>query len=458
MHPFTTRFSFGCIFLFLLSFALRCSAIWFSADAFREDPDAYRALALSWKSTGTFGLPHDGSSRPTAFRPPLYPAVLTFLVQNETNESPAIPVSRIGFLHAILGALTAVGASICFYLWPHPNSNLKSTARGGKHLVISLIPGFLVACDPILIRQSQLIMTETLATFLMTLTMLGILWRTTQPNRFHTRAGVAFDFALGLLLGLQCLCRPTALAWLLLWLAGAFILTLSRFRLARNGTGSDSSPSWGRSSALYLVGTLLVLLPWGVRNWHEIGSFRLTTTHGGYTLLLANNDSLYDHFETSWSRAWDEADFFEGWARQKAIAKNELAEDQLAQSIAWRTIQTRPWDFAKSCVIRIGWLWAPWPNQSSLPVQTAIGLWYGTLYLLASIGCYQAWGHRKSSLSSQQAIWLLLSVLLSVTCVHAVYWSNMRMRSVCIPSLAIFASLPLLFTLPKENTTPIRKE
>ncbi|MCU0715977.1 MAG: hypothetical protein MUD03_07610 [Pirellula sp.] len=106
----------------------------------------------------------------------------------------------------------------------------------------------------------------------------------------------------------------------------------------------------------------------------------------------------------------------------------------------------------------MGWLWAPWPNQSSRAVQTVIGIWYGTLYLLALTGFYKALKRRNLSSLPQQATWLLASILLSVTCVHAVYWSNMRMRSVCIPSLAILASLPLLPTAPKENTMPTRKE
>lgn len=431
----------------------------FSSDAFQDDPDAYRSLALSWESTGTFGLLHDGTVRPTAFRPPLYPALLTLLAQRDASNNPFLSASSIGILHALLGALTAVGASLCFYLWPPIKTIPNPAERERNRLLRSLSPGILVTCDPILIRQSQLIMTETLATFLMTLTMLGVLWRTTQSSRFHKRTLIAFDFSLGLLFGLQCLCRPTALAWLVLWLAGVLIfLVLYRSGPARSDAIGDSSSTWIRSSTLYLAGTLLVLLPWGLRNWYEIGSFRLTTTHGGYTLLLANNDSLYDHFETSWSRDWDETAFFDEWANQKATTTNELEEDKLAQSIAWITIQNRPWDFAKSCLIRMGWLWAPWPNQSNPAVQTVIGVWYGTLYLLALTGFYRARKRRNLSCLPQQATWLLASILLSVTCVHAVYWSNMRMRSVCIPSLAILASLPLLPTVPKENTMPTRKE
>lgn len=470
MRPHSTRLTLGCIFLFFGSFALRWSVIAFSSDSLRDDPDAYRALALVWESTGTFGQLHNEKSRPTAFRPPLYPALLTLLVQRDASNTPFLPASTTGILHALLGALTSVGASLCFYIFSQYGSRLQTAELERRRWLGSLVPGVLVACDPILIRQSQLIMTETFATFLLTLTMLGLLWRSSCPNPLHSRTQLAWDFCLGLLFGLQCLCRPTALAWLILWLAGSSLLMLHRSRDSRK-RGANSLPklqsmprffnnasSWLYSTLAYLTGTLLVLLPWGLRNANEIGSFRLTTTHGGYTLLLANNDSLYDHFETSWSRSWDETSFFDEWAKQKASAQNELAEDGLAQSIAWQTIQNRPWDFAKSCLIRVGWLWAPWPNQSSRTVQTAIGLWYCTLYALAIVGGYQALRHGRSSIAFQQATWLLASVLLSVTCVHAVYWSNMRMRAVCIPSLAIFAALPLLPFASKENTTPTRSE
>lgn len=461
MPVYPNSFRLWCILLFITAFiaafALRCSAIFLSSDALTEDPDAYRALAITWRATGTFGLTHPSGVRPTAFRPPLYPATLALLVHRGSSPVAELPFHSVALLHAALGALTSLGTAICFYIW---TGRWGSDSRLSRwRIMLSLSAGLWVTLDPILVRQSQLIMTETLATFLTVLTMLGILVRSSLPISTSVRWPFVFDLSLGILFGLQSLCRPTAIAWLLLWLAGVVLISLSNAEKSKNPSRIERfiNLRGGMSMILgCLTGWFLVLLPWGLRNLDQSGVFRVTTTHGGYTLLLANNPSLYDHFQTSWSRSWDEAPFFEKWAIQKANVRGEQSEDELAQSLAWHTIRNRPAEFARACVIRIGWLWALWPNQSNTMVQLGIGIWYGVLYLLALIGCYRLLGNWKRAPSTRHGTWLMASILLSVTLVHSVYWSNMRMRSVCIPSLAMLASLPFLPPRLNENTTPGR--
>lgn len=457
MPVYLSSFRLWCTLLFIAAFALRCSAIFLASDSLQDDPDAYRALAITWRTTGTFGRTHPSGVRTTAFRPPLYPATLALLVHPGSSPGTELPFRSVALLHACLGALTSLGAAICFYIWTGRWGSVLRSSR--LRIILSLFAGLWVTLDPILVRQSQLIMTETLATFLTVLTMLGILVRSSLPISTSVRWQLAFDLGLGILFGLQSLCRPTAIAWLLLWLAGLVLISTFKAITSERPTHVAQS-SYRRfgvpTAACCLTGWFLVLLPWGLRNLDQLGVFRLTTTHGGYTLLLANNPSLYDHFQTSWSRSWDEAPFFENWEIQKAEEVSEHSEDKLAQSLALDTIRNRPVEFARACVIRIGWLWALWPNQSNTMVQMGIGIWYGILYLLALMGSYRLLCTCKHDPSARQGAWLMASILLSVTLVHSVYWSNMRMRSVCIPSLAILASLPFLPSRPNENTTPIR--
>src|SRR5690606_10255281 len=99
------------------------------------------------------------------------------------------------------------------------------------------------------------------------------------------------------------------------------------------------------------------------------------TTHGGYTLLLANNPLLYQHFkERGPARNWDAEPFHARWALRldpgikhrpatpefwttplqpsgqptRHIA--ELADDRIAYSAAGQTIARQPLMFGLSCL------------------------------------------------------------------------------------------------------------
>src|SRR6056297_75951 len=69
-----------------------------------DDPDSYRLIAETLAEQGTFGIPGEGGTvDPTAFRPPLYPWLLSWLVRDGQ-----LPAAAVAGLHAILGALTAI--------------------------------------------------------------------------------------------------------------------------------------------------------------------------------------------------------------------------------------------------------------------------------------------------------------------------------------------------------------
>jgi hypothetical protein len=189
------------------------------------------------------------------------------------------------------------------------------------------------------------------------------------------------------------------------------------------------------------------IVPWGIRNSMFCGKFVLTTTHGGYTLLLANNPSLYDHLDRSWSRDWDESSFFADWSQQSSASSSEIEQDRLARNIALKTIRERPFTFLKSSVARLLWLWAPWPNQGGFLAQIGIGAWYFSVYIGAMFGLASLIRTFRSTPSAARYWFPLLTLILSVSMVHSVFWSNMRMRAVCMPAVSILASLGVVVTL-----------
>lgn len=406
---------------------LRGLACWTLAGGLSEDPDAYAAIAVTVANTGTFGITApDGEPHPTAFRPPLYPWLLSAAVEGDHLNRISVAC-----LHALLGGLTVWLAII--------------TSRqliGGS----GLVAGGLVAIDPILLTQSALVMTETLAA---TIAAAVLCWWSRQASAGRGAHGVRFGTVLGVLLALAYLCRPTFLVWGVL-LCGASLLL----------RGSSLS----RISAAFSMGLVLALTVagWTARNQTHFGRAIWATSHGGYTLLLANNPLFYDFLsQRSFGEAWDAERFFMVWSHRyegdvttRAFwerpwtgmgvvppAVSETSDDALAYQAAKATIRRNPAAFFRSCWVRLSWLWSPLPHHTEdrpAALIGAVGAFYVTVYTMCLVGIYR-WGGGVFS-RPWWAFWLLVFTLSGV---HAVYWSNLRMRSPATTGIAVLAAASL---------------
>ena len=293
----------------LIAFVVRGGVLWFGQAALQDDPDAYARLATNWARFGVMGVESaDGAQvSPSAFRPPLYPWLLSWLARPVSSDATAapfqysLPVLRVSGLHLIIGLLTV------WLTW--------SIARDLR-LRWPWLPALWVACDPILLRASQLVMTETLAACLVVVAWK--LWLLVYPpidisrsenassddcrlpsaQSARTLSGWLALAGLGVVWGLSILARPTAAPWV-----AACVLGVVCF----------SSSCWKRRTNDGLILSLLVaacLAPWVLRNLSQFGKPIWATTHGGYTLLLANNPLLYQHFaQHGPSRDWDAEPF-----------------------------------------------------------------------------------------------------------------------------------------------------
>lgn len=391
--------------IFGIAFAIRLGISLVNISSLDADTDAYRRLSQTIYHAGTFGLiDPQGIPIASAYRPPLYPWLLSCFGGLESDQI------SIAILHALLGGLSVA-------------MTFDIAKRLGMAQGLSLAASTLVLIDPILIRQSTLVMTETTATFL----SIAIWWLTLVLGWFTPQSlgrSLVLGILIGVTLGIACLCRPTAVAWCVLW------GVIEVFR----------SPV--RASCL-LLGCLLVLIPWWKRNELQLGQGVWTTTHGGYTLLLANNPILYEHWKSSLSREWQE-DRFHAWWRSKQLerfdqdSKDEIAIDAFANQLAWESIRKSPSMFAKACLIREGWLWAWWPSkrQTDSRVALVLGFYYAAVSSATLRGLYSL----LRSKAKHRILWIpALTLALSLCCVHAVYWSNMRMRAPAIPLISLLA-------------------
>lgn len=393
--------------ILLLACLLRIFAVLLRFENIYVDRDAYLAIAENLLGghgfCSTIGLP-------TAFRPPLYPIMVATCL-------------RIGGFAGLATAQVVLGTATVWLTW-----RLAGLCRLSWR--VGAVATFLVAVDPLLIEYTTQAMTETLSTFLVT----WLLWRTLQGS-----PSVPKSMGVGAIFGLAALCRPSI--WAFGGLASAIwmITTLVGRSSASFENRCSRSVSFASACA---VSTLLVVSPWGMRNVIQFGRPIFMTTHGGYTLLLGNNDSFYDEVVSEGRGAtWSATDLAEWQAENErrlsvlGISRlDEPGRDRHLAKFAREWITSNPLKFVQSSILRFQRFWALRPSTSSSGVPTwlvqLVGAYYLGVLTLALVGLLR-WRNRILR------FWTVPAMVLSLTAVHFVYWSNARMRSAVVPAVSL---------------------
>lgn len=394
--------------LLLLAALLRLGVICWKPESLAEDRDLYWGIARHLAAGD--GFVHPDLGHPTAYRPPLYPLLLAGVIV-VGGGIKLLAVFQIGLSVATVWLTWRLGRKL----------GLKSNAR---------LAAALVAVNPLLIQATALAMTETLCAFLLVVVLLSVPEIGTAKRRW----------SLGVLIGLAVLCRPTV--WAAVTLMSAVIAaccfgmksTDKRWRMAEVA----------HSSLPILVALGLTIAPWVIRNWLVFGTPIVTTTHGGYTLLLGNNDEAYREeiaqpSAGQWdSRAWQES--LEEDLRCAGIARrDEVARDRWMQMLAGNWITQHPREFAESCWLRQKRFWNVFPSGAdagSMPsvIRWGIAAFFLVELLTAAVGWW--WSRRDEFLPWLPAVLLVVSF----AALHLVYWSNLRMRAPVEPMLALLAA------------------
>lgn len=399
--------------LILLAVLVRGGALVVWHDRLSADPDAYAQVAQALVDRGEFAVRNEqGGWRLTAYRPPLYPCLLACL---GGPSSPQFEL-RLAIAQGLLGVLSVIATWSVARHW-----GLLPWQAG--------IAAGLVAIDPILLRQSAEVMTETLATALAVAALWALTMLYQQPNRMWRAA------TCGMILGLCVLCRPTFLPF-----AGLVVVVLFLRGFTLRG-GARVMP-W-----VYLAALTITLSPWVVRNYLVFGKPIATTTHGGQTVFRGNNPAYYAHLRGApWGSVWNAREFNQQLAPMHALPvadprKLEIAQDQWAYQQAWRAIAAEPGMFVWASAARLDRLFGVLPaqvdaNESSRQstLRYAVGVFYLVTLSLAVLG---AWSLRRQLL---QPPWLWGGLLIiTFASLHTLYWTDMRMRAPVVPVLALLA-------------------
>ena len=137
------------------------------------------------------------------------------------------------------------------------------------------------------------------------------------------------------------------------------------------------------------------------------------------------------------------------WLTRQPAAADEIAQDRLAYETAKMTIHHYPNSFVRACLYRVMRLWSPLPLRHDGPPTAAIiavTAFYSLVLLSVLIGLAML---RRQVF---QPIWAAsFCLVLALVAVHAVYWTDMRMRSPAVPVLAILAVVPLRFAVAPKR-------
>jgi hypothetical protein len=180
------------------------------------------------------------------------------------------------------------------------------------------------------------------------------------------------------------------------------------------------------------------MVPWVWRNARVIGEPVLTTTHGGYTLALANNPVYYEEVLNGppgavWSgprqQAW--------WERvnRELAGLPEGEADRRLRAAALRLAFDRPGDFLRASLARLGRFWglAPAPGIYPWWLRLATAVWTAPLWIALVIGLASRETWRWPRVAAAATI-------AALSAVHAVYWTDLRMRAPVVPAIALVAA------------------
>ena len=487
------RISHGAPWLLLAPIYLRYEFMFLRLNGWVnvDDPDMYRGIA-EWFVDG-YGFARPDTGHPTAYRPPLYPLLLTLCPLSTRDDR------ILAMLHFVLG-LATLGL-----VWLAAAHLLKSAKCSGSlydavHTDVSsaflslptILAVMLTAIDPLLINSSSLVMSETLVAFLVSL----LLWCVAREVTTRWRAVL-----LGIVFGLCCLCRPTFWAFgglvALVWIVRQFLTRHTTttppplpfgervgVRGAASVSESDSKASasadhpsppaplpkgergdicaqtasvahgqcpnefLSRRLALCIcLGTLVTVAPWAIRNLVVFGRPIVTTTHGGYTLLLGHNPVYYrEVVEQPWGAVWP-GESLTAWQRSLETAIradgvppfDEVARDRWMYQQAWGNIAHDPGMAVRAGLTLLGRFWNVVPMSTegrSLPsvMWWGIGAFYTAVFVA---GCRGVWRLTRDEWSRW---WPLVALIVSFTCVHSLYWADMRMRAPLVPAIALLAA------------------
>lgn len=352
--------------------------------------------------------------RPTAFRPPLTPFLISLVYQvSPTN----VLAARI--MMCVIGALSAVMIAVA-----------AASAFPGKNAWrIGLTAGLAAALYPYLVIHSTSLLIEPIHVLLVTIVIVMVL-RARRPVSWR------MIVSLGCITAVIALNRPDGISYALL--AATWVSTLGC-------AGRNFGPARRiGAGAILLLTFTVVISPWWIRNYAQFHAFIPSTTSTGDLVLGANNKATYE--PGVFYGYWSYEAVITGEAGAYSFA-DEVTADRKHTQMGLGYIAENPFGFVAVMPVRVlrGWeLWDPLGNvrfgtswgRPSWAGKLALAAYY-PVFLAAIVGAILA-RRRWRDLAP------LYAIPAYVTLLFAFVTGEMRYRAAVEPILIIFAAYALV--------------
>jgi hypothetical protein len=191
-------------------------------------------------------------------------------------------------------------------------------------------------------------------------------------------------------------------------------------------------------ASLLALATVATLAPWAWRNARVFGEPVWTTTHGGYTLALANNPVYYADVLDGPQAVWtgpNQSEWFDAINRATA-GLPEPEADRAHRAEALRMVRERPNTFARASIARLGRFWGLAPSGAVYPawLRVLTAAWTAPFWVALALGL----GRRDGWAWAWPRV-VAAAFLAALTLVHLAYWTDLRMRAPLVPALALIA-------------------
>ncbi len=365
------------------------------------DYQTYDELGWLWASNGAYSI--DGI--PTAYRPPGFPFFLSRLYLIFGHHPQLGVAANIVFSLAII----VLSYLIVRKIWN------EQIARWSV-IILTFFPSQILFVN--------LLTTEPLFTAIFLASIYLIIFASGR-----TKIGWHFLFTGGLLLGLAALTRPLVLVYPIIYII--FLYFKKRDILTT-----------AKSSAIIIIGFLIVITPWMMRNYFLKGSFTIST-NSGINFLIGNQPGS----GMGWNQPVTD-EFSIGDPTQ------EIYIDSIGWSRGWQYIKSDPVAFFIRGILKVMYFYAvdmeglgyelvkaADENRFDIYVLSAFitESYYILILLFSFMGLFFIYA-RDRRLRNPGGF-LFWSTILFWTIVHFVFFADGRFHFPIIPIISAFAAL-----------------